>query len=219
MNDTSHTIQRVTTTADRIKARLFVNTYHSYIKWADRPSRKMYWLLYEKDILVGVFGLGSAFARPKPVMNFMAENNLEFNNVGNNIVYALNGCIDKNAGTKFLKMVRNDAILWWKDRYGDTLKAFQTFILPPRTGAMYKADNWIQLGSTTGGKTQTVRTIRPSDADRYPQAEKRVFKSGEIRYLVREFTDTIPKLIFMRLIKKVTNKGINTVSPVLSIFK
>lgn len=195
-----HTIERITTKEKRAVAREFTNANHSYIKWADRPSRKLYWLLYEKEIVVGVFGLGSAYARPKPIAEFMRQNDLLFNQVANNIVYCLFGNKDKNAGSKFLSLCRKDAIHWWKERYGDDLKAFQTFILPPRTGAVYKADNWQQLGSTTGGKTQTMRTLYGKDREEHPEAEVRTFKSGEIKYLLREFRNTVPKLIFMRLV-------------------
>jgi hypothetical protein len=192
-------VERVVNKEMRSVARDFINAHHSYIKWADRPSRKMYWLLYENAKLVGVFGLGSAFARPKPVANYMKERALQFNEVANNIVYALFGCQDMNAGTRFLKILRRDAVVWWRERYGDDLKAFQTFILPPRTGAMYKADNWEQLGQTTGGRAQTIRTLCGEERKKHPEAEIRKFKSGEVKYLLREFKDTEPKLIFMRL--------------------
>lgn len=195
-----HTIERVTTTQQRRVARDFVNTHHSYIKWADRPSRKLYWLLYEDGNLCGVWGLGSAFARPKAIAAYMSLHNITFNEIGNNIVYCLAGHNDKNAGTKFLALLRKDAVLWWYERYGDQLKALQTFILPPRTGSMYKADNWDQLGSTTGGKTQICRTLYGEDRTKHPEAEVRIFKSGEIKYLLREFKDTEVKLIFMKLL-------------------
>lgn len=175
---------------------------HSYIRWADRPSRKLYWLLYEDGRHVGVFGLGSAFARPKAIAEYMQKNALGFNQVGNNIVYCLAGHCDRNAGTKFLKLLRKDAALWWAERYGDTLCALQTFILPPRTGAVYKADNWEQLGTTTGGKTQSSRTLYGDDIAKHPEAERRVFKSGEVKYLLREFKTTEPKLIFMKRLQR-----------------
>lgn len=195
-----HRVERVMTKDQRQTARDFVNAYHSYIKWADRPSRKMYWLLYEDARLVGVFGLGSAYARPKPIATYMKQHGLLFNEVGNNIVFCLYGQGDRNAGTKLLAMIRRDAVRWWNERYGDTLKALQTFILPPRTGAVYKADNWTQLGSTTGGKTQTMRTLYGAEKEKHPEAEVRRFKSGEVKYLLREFRDTEPKLIYMKLL-------------------
>lgn len=196
----THTIDRVTAKKQRQAARQFVDAYHSYIKWADRPSRKLYWVLFEDARMVGVFGLGSAFARPSPVAEYMKQNKLGFNEVGNNIVYCLSGHSDRNAGTKFLALLRRDAVRWWRERYGDDLRALQTFILPPRTGAVYKADNWDQLGTTTGGKTMTVRTLYGEDREKHPRAERRVFRSGEVKYLLREFRETEPKLIYMKLL-------------------
>lgn len=192
-------VDRADNKEKRKLAKDFVNAHHSYIKWADRPSRKLYWLLWEGEKLVGVFGLGSCFCRPKPVMTYVAEHKLAFNEVANNIVYALHGYTTKNAGSRFLRLCREDAARWWKARYGDDLKAFQTFVLPPRTGAIYKADNWTKLGATSGGVTQTVRTLYGEEIEKHPEAERRVFKSGEVKYLLRGFTVTEPKLIFMRL--------------------
>ncbi|KKL72725.1 hypothetical protein LCGC14_2082020 [marine sediment metagenome] len=197
---TSLRIERICDPKERARARDFVNEYHSYIKWADRPSRKLYWTLYEGERLVGVFGLASAFSRPKAVADFMREHGMEFNQVGNNIVYCLAGHHIKNAGTRFLKLLRNDAKQWWHERYGDDLKALQTFILPPRTGAMYKADNWQQLGHTTGGRALATRTLYGEEREKHPEAEVRTFKSGEVKYLLREWVTTEPKLIFMRIL-------------------
>lgn len=200
INKYNYSTQRIINKEQRVIAKEFVNTYHSYIKWADRPSRKIYWLLYENNNLVGVFGLGSAFSKPKTVMEFMKQNNLEFNEIGNNIVFCLANQQGKNAGTQLLSLVRKDAILWWYERYGDYLRAFQTFILPPRTGAVYKADNWKLLGNTSGGKTMTTRTLYGEDRKKYPEAEIRTFKNGEIKYILREFKNTEVKLIFMKLV-------------------
>jgi len=188
--------------------REFINTYHSYIKYSDRPSRKLYWLLYENDKIVGVFGLGSAFSRPKPIKDFMIQHNIKFNEMANNIVFCMANNNDRNAGTKLLSLVRRDAILWWYERYQDRLKCFQTFVLPPRKGTIYKADNWIQLGSTTGGMTQSVKTIPKKKYEENKEyydklnIEIRQFNNGQIRYLIREFQKTEPKLIFVKINNK-----------------
>ncbi len=201
-------IVRETTPELRKQGKEFINTYHSYIKWADRPSRKLYWNLYESNIMVGVFALGSAFSKPKAIMEYMKKHDLEFNNIANNIVFCLANQQNKNAGTTLLKLCRQDAIKWWYERYGDKLKAFQTFILPPRTGAIYKADNWQQLGMTSGGKTMTTRTLYGEEREKHPEAEIRTFKSGEIKYILREFKETESKLIYMKLNK---DKEINNI--------
>ena len=210
----TYRIERETTTELRTKGREFINKYHSYIKWSERPSRKLYWNLYENDIMVGVFALGSAFNKPKAVKNFMEENKLEFNEIANNIVFCLANQINKNAGTKLLSIVRRDAILWWYERYGDLLKCFQTFILPPRTGAIYKADNWKEFGSTTGGKALGTKTIPEKTYEENKEyydsknLEIRIFKNNKVRYILREFKETESKLIFMKLNK---DKEINKV--------
>lgn len=191
-------IIRCTTTELRKEAKTLVNTHHSYIKWADRPSRKIYWLCCLDNQFVGVFGLGSAFSKPNCVSAWMNSHNVAFNELANNIVYCLMPNLPRNSGTSFLKLLRHDAKRWWQDRYGDDLLALQIFILPPRTGAMYKADNWEYLGMTSG-KTQKMITIYGDDP-RKEWAERRVFKSGEIKYLLREFTTTEPKLMFVKLL-------------------
>lgn len=148
-----------------------------------------------------MWGLGSAFARPKAVAAYMGKHGCAFNEVGNNIVYCLAGHTDRNAGTKLLRLLRLDAAAWWLERYGDTLKALQTFILPPRNGAVYKADNWEELGETSAGKSMRMVTLYGADRDKHPEAEVRTFKSGEVKYLLREWAESEPKLIFMRLVK------------------
>ena len=193
-----HTIQRVTKGNASLKE--FTNMYRSYIKWADRPSRKLYWSLHEESKMVGVFALSSAFTFPGVIKEYMAERSIVFNEVGNNIIYCLKGQEDRNAGTKFLKLCRLDAKLWWRERYADELKLMQTFILPtredgdprPRIGAVYKADNWTFLGMTKG-ETQGVRSLYGEDREKYkddPRMEIRRFQNGETKYLLREYRKT-----------------------------
>jgi len=200
-----HHILRVSSTEQRKIIKDFIDKNHSYINYSDRPSRKLYWMIFEENNLIGVFGLGSCFHRPKSVSTYMEKHNLQFNEVGNNIVFCLSGFKGKNVGTKVLSLCRKDAIKWWYEKYGDMLKAFQTFILPPRTGAVYRADNWEMLGQTTGGKSLITQTISKSvyekNPDEYPNIQIKTFKSGKIRYLNRSFKETEPKLIFMLLTK------------------
>jgi hypothetical protein len=197
------TIKRVQSKEDRQVARDFVNRYHSYLNWSDRPTRKLYWLLFQGQTVVGVWALYSAFSRPKAVQEYMHRKGLDFNQVGNNGVFCQQLKYPlANAGSKFLSQLRADAVSWWKERYGDDLKAFQTFILPPWTGSVYKADNWSQIGETTAGKTIKTRTLSAEAAAYEENVEKRVFESGEVRYLKREYIETSPKLIFMRSVKR-----------------
>ncbi len=190
-------ISRATTKDKRLLCKLFINHNHSYIKWSDRPSRKLYWLLHENEELVGVFGLGSGFVRPKVISLLMTEKNISFNEIGNNIVFCMSGQIDKNAGSKLLSLVRRDAKKWWKERYGDNLKLLQTFILPPRTGSVYKADNWKYIGDTSG-VSQITKTIRISNVNNTDKVITKVFNDGSVRYLTRSMSKTDVKLIFIK---------------------
>lgn len=195
-----HRIFRIESKSERRKAEKFVNRNHSYIDWSDRPSRKMYWSLYEDEKMVGVFGLGSAFDKPGDVQSFMKKYGVEFNELGNNIVFCLNGHEDRNAGTKLLSLIRRDAKNWWKERYNDELKAIQTFILPPRTGSVYKADNWKKIGETSGKGTIVSRTLYGDDREKYKDSSKveiREFNNGETKWILREFKETKVKLIFV----------------------
>lgn len=144
--------------------------------------------------------MASAYTFPKSVKEYMTKYNLQFNDVANNIVYCLTNHKNKNAGTKLLKLCRQDAIKWWHERYGDILKAFQTFILPPRTGAVYKADNWEEIGRTTGS-SQKTKNIRPNDIEKYDNVQKTTFSDGRVEYCVRLKNKVDPKIIFMKINK------------------
>ena len=55
-----------------------------------------------------------------------------------------------NVGTRVLKLLRQQAPIEWKKKYGDDLKYLITFVGGGRDGAVYKADNWEVIGSTAG---------------------------------------------------------------------
>ena len=188
----------------------FIDKNHSYIDYSERPSRKLYWKLFEDRKMIGVFGLGSAFSQPKDVKEFMEKYDIEFNNLANNIVYCLSGHEDYNAGSKLLAKCRRDAIVWWYERYEDKLKAFQCFVKPPRNGAVYKADNWELVGKTKG-ESQVTKHIRPDQLDEYEEEEiiAKEFSDGRVMHRVLDYKKTEKKLIFMKKVKeKELRKGI-----------
>ncbi len=165
--------------------------------------------------MIGVFAVATVFDKPKSVKNFLETHSIKSNEVANNIVYCLSGQQDKNAGSKLLSLCRQDAISWWQERYGDELKAFQTFILPPRTGAVYKADNWQQIGITSGSSLKTVDVT--SNYQDYKSTSKVVFSDGRVSYYIHKYIETEKKLIFMKLVtdkerRKATNKYITSMS-------
>lgn len=68
----------------------------------------------------------------------------------NNNVYRLIETPIKNCGTQVLKQFRLRVYNDYKIKYDTTLAGLVTFVEPPRTGAVYKADNWVYLGETQG---------------------------------------------------------------------
>lgn len=220
-----YSLTRITTPEQRKLAQQFVNSKHSYIDWAPRPSRLLYWLLHEEGgkypwgQIVGVFGLGTMFNAPKTVADYMKTHDIGFNQVGNNIVYCLHGHQGKTAASQCLKLIRDDSVKWWHERYGDVLKAFQTFILPLedgyRAGTLYKADNWDMVGMTSGSSFKTEQLKKKHEGatlDWLPQEEEQVLgwasetivsdgKGGQsVLRINRTITEVPKKMIYMRLI-------------------
>ena len=224
----TYRITRITTSEQRQLAKQFVNSHHSYIDWSPRPSRLCYWLLHEEGGLtpwgkiIGVFGLGTMFNAPKAVADYMKKHDIGFNQIGNNIVYCLYGHEGKSAATQCLKLVRQDAIPWWHEKYGDILKAFQTFILPLeggeyREGTLYKADNWEMLGLTSGNSFSSeqlkdrhdghsMEWLGAADEQELGWVGESVVsdgKGGHTTVRINRTITTVPKkMIYMRLISE-----------------
>jgi hypothetical protein len=57
---------------------------------------------------------------------------------------------EKNLGTRILRIFRNNIKKDYEAKYKDELVGLVTFVEMPRTGALYKADNWDYLGITEG---------------------------------------------------------------------
>ena len=55
-----------------------------------------------------------------------------------------------NLGTRILKELRTQAPQEWKKKYNNELTHIMTFVGGGHNGAVYKADNWIEIGQTAG---------------------------------------------------------------------
>jgi hypothetical protein len=58
--------------------------------------------------------------------------------------------IERNLGTKTLRLFRSRVKRDYEEKFGDELIGLCTFVELPRDGALYKADNWVYLGITEG---------------------------------------------------------------------
>jgi len=141
-----------------------INNHHSYVPSHKSVGRRIDWLVYHSDYTnilgvekpIGMIGIGSSvYPCPKDILNHLGKKADEykepeyFNTIANNWRFCMTKSI-KNAGTQILKQVRKQAPIEWKKKYGDDLKWLITFVAGGNNGAVYKADNWKQIGETAG---------------------------------------------------------------------
>jgi hypothetical protein len=129
---------------------LFVKWYiEHYPKSKGIVGRQLNYLVYYNGWPIGIIGGAS------PPLNYKIFRDY-FNTVqdtsylNNNVYRIVHKPEDRNIGTKILKMFRATLIQDYKSFYKDRLLGLVTFVEPPRTGAIYKADNWDYLGMTKG---------------------------------------------------------------------
>ena len=131
-----------------------IKNYHSYVPTTASVGRRLDWVVLYKDKPVGMIGIGSSvYPPPKDILNEIKMSKSEykdnFNSFANNWRFCMREKI-KNAGTQILKELRRQAPLYWKQKYNDDLNYLITFVAGGNNGAVYKADNWSQIGETAG---------------------------------------------------------------------
>jgi hypothetical protein len=118
-------------------------------------GRQKHYLIELDNEIIGIISGASPVWACSPRDNFFGINKenrvrLVGHNIVNNVVFRLEKSFP-NIGTQILKEWRNRIALDWESSYGDKTIGFETFIFGEnRTGAMYKADNWIYVGETKG---------------------------------------------------------------------
>ena len=135
-------------------AKKLVEKYHSYVPSYKSVGRRIDWLIYDNEELVGMIGIGSSTYPPcKDILRYLNITKNEYKNIFNNFANNWRFCMKKkipNAGTQILKYLRQNAPIEWKKKYGDDLKYLITFVGGGNNGAVYLADNWIKIGETAG---------------------------------------------------------------------
>jgi hypothetical protein len=129
---------------------LFVKWYiEHYPQSKGIVGRQINYIIYDGHSPIGIISGAS------PPLNysifrkyFNIDNDLQFLN--NNVYRIVTKTDDKNLGTKILKIFRNKIFEDYYNKYKTNLIGLVTFVEPPRTGAIYKADNWQFLGKTQG---------------------------------------------------------------------
>lgn len=135
-------------------AKEIVESYHSYVPTYKSVGRRIDWLIYNDDKVIGMIGIGSSTYPPcKDILHKLNITKNEYKNIFNNIANNWRFCMKENipnAGTQVLKLLRKNAPIEWKQKYGDELKYLITFVGGGNNGAVYRADNWQMIGYTAG---------------------------------------------------------------------
>ncbi len=158
---------------------LFGNLYFShYPKSKGIVGRCICYLIFQESQLMGIISGSSPPLNYKHFNNIFGKGNEKY--FLNNNAFRLIVNI-KNLATQVLKLFRRQIKNDYYLKYGDVLLGLVTFVEPPRTGSCYKADNWIEIGTTEGKRMR-----------RNPISWNKTFVSG------------IPKKIFAYKYKVVT---------------
>lgn len=154
-------------------------------------GRQIIYKIYKDDIFIGVITGGSATLY-LPNRNEFFGNDFNLNQIiNNNFFHLIENHNDKNLGTKVLSKWRKQVVIDWINRYGGTVIGFETLVELPRSGAMYKADNWSLVGQTKGF---TCRRISGT--------EKGLFRGGKRVWNTNE-DELKPKLVFCKAIHNI----------------
>ena len=131
-----------------------IENYHSYVPTYKSIGRRIDWLINYNDEIIGMIGVGSStYPPPKDLLVYLNmtkdDYRLLFNLFANNWRFCLIKSI-RNLGTIVLKELRRVAPVEWMNKYGDNLVYLITFVGGGHNGAVYKADNWTEIGKTSG---------------------------------------------------------------------
>lgn len=115
----------------------------------------MHFLIYKEDLIVGIISGASAVYAVRSrdeYFGITTDNRHQvLPAIIDNVVFRLEDHT-KNLGTQVLSEWRKKVCVVWKRKYNVEPIGFETFVIPTKTrqGAVYKADNWLEVGITAG---------------------------------------------------------------------
>ena len=145
-----------------------IDTYHSYVKYSDSPTRNIRWIVYETESgnHIGAIGLSSATIAISCRDDYIGWNKeTRIKNLGmlaNNsrCCFIQKNVTLKNVGSQVLKQLGVLGAKRWKEKYDQPLVLLETYVQPDRSdeyngqktrnGAIYRASNWVEIGKTSG---------------------------------------------------------------------
>jgi hypothetical protein len=163
-----------------------IENYHSYVPSNRSVGRRIDWLVYNDQTIVGMIGIGSSvYPPPKDILRHTNLTKEEYRSVFNSFANNWRFCMMEkieNAGTQILKQLRQQAPILWKRKYEDDLKYIITFVAGGNNGAVYKADNWKLIGETSGLPEHKSVSMKWDEHDTL--AKRFVKPTGENRKLI-----------------------------------
>lgn len=143
---------------EKATANQIVINHHSYVASAKIVGRAIKYLIHYDNEIVGTFWLGSGFKpTPKAILRYLNKSQQEFDKIFNQVADNKRFAMAKhipNLGSQILTTIRSRAKADWHEAYGDDLIAIVTTIGPEKKGAVYLADNWVEIGETAGLPSQ-----------------------------------------------------------------
>jgi len=128
--------------------------HHSYVPTNASVGRRIDWLIHYENRIVGMIGIGSSvYPPPKDLLHYLNTTKSEYKTIFNSIANNWRFCMTEripNLGTRILKELRHHAPIEWKKKYNNDLTHIITFVGANKNGAVYKADNWKEIGQTAG---------------------------------------------------------------------
>jgi len=144
----------VSTPEQKSLVKTIITQHHSYVPTTSSVGRRIDWLIHYSDRIVGMIGIGSSvYPPPKDLLRYLNTNKANYKTIFNSIANNWRFCMSEripNLGTKILKELRAHAPIEWKRKYNNDLTHILTFVGGGHNGAVYKADNWIEIGQTAG---------------------------------------------------------------------
>ena len=144
----------VTTPDQKSLVKSIIVNHHSYVPTNSSVGRRIDWLITYQDRIVGMIGIGSSvYPPPKDLLRYLNTNKSDYKTMFNSIANNWRFCMSEripNLGTRILKELRTQAPIEWEKKYNNKLTHIMTFVGGGHNGAVYKADNWIEIGQTAG---------------------------------------------------------------------
>ena len=145
--------------------RYYMNNHYSKPKGF--VGRNICHLIYVNNKCYGGIVGGSSLAHlPGRDEFFNLPNTYEcLNGIINNIFFHIEKPYPiRNFSLHLLQKWRNIIIPLWEEKYNDKVIGFETLVELPRTGEVYKRDNWVEVGITKGFTCKRVGSIVSTDS-------------------------------------------------------